>query len=273
MFDYNNGEPQRLLSKDEMLELDVTLYWLTNTPASSARLYWETSGQSVLLSAAQKTAEISIPVAISVFPEEVWKLGSGNLGSARLPQSDLLPWKWKRVAILRRGKNPNGSVLNCERRSDHFGRDSYHKLCNFETPQEVAMKTIRMITLAAAVLLGGMLSSHIALSQQPGIKCTDLQRHDLSVPGRGGKPGAGRIRAGRVVSQKYSHPGEEIVYIVAGSLEYALEGKPPVTLNAGEVLFIPAGTAHAVRNVGSGNASELATYIVEKGKPLLTLSK
>jgi quercetin dioxygenase-like cupin family protein len=46
-----------------------------------------------------------------------------------------------------------------------------------------------------------------------------------------------------------------------------------MTLTAGDVLFIPAGTPHAVTNVGSGNAAELATYIVEKGKPLLTLVK
>jgi quercetin dioxygenase-like cupin family protein len=52
-----------------------------------------------------------------------------------------------------------------------------------------------------------------------------------------------------------------------------LEGRPPVTLKAGEVLFIPAGTIHEVRNVGGGNAAELATYIVEKGKPLLVLAK
>ncbi len=72
MYDYNNGEPERLLTKDELLD-DVTLYWLTNSAASAARLYWETSGQSVLLAAAQKTAEISLPVAITVFPEEVYR--------------------------------------------------------------------------------------------------------------------------------------------------------------------------------------------------------
>jgi pimeloyl-ACP methyl ester carboxylesterase len=72
MYDYNNGEPERLLTRDEILD-DVTLYWLTNSAASSARLYWETSGQSVLLSAAQKTAEISLPVAITVFPQEVYR--------------------------------------------------------------------------------------------------------------------------------------------------------------------------------------------------------
>jgi quercetin dioxygenase-like cupin family protein len=56
-------------------------------------------------------------------------------------------------------------------------------------------------------------------------------------------------------------------------LEYQVEGKPPVTLKAGEVLFIPAGTIHAVKNVGSGNAADLATYVVEKGKPLVALVK
>ena len=72
MFDYNNAEPLRLLTRDEMLD-DVTLYWLTNTATSSARIYWETAGQSVILSAAQKTTEISLPVAITVFPDEVYR--------------------------------------------------------------------------------------------------------------------------------------------------------------------------------------------------------
>jgi pimeloyl-ACP methyl ester carboxylesterase len=72
MYDYNNAEPERLLSKDDMLD-DVTLYWLTNTATSSARLYWETKGQSIVLAAAQKTDEISLPVAITVFPDEVYR--------------------------------------------------------------------------------------------------------------------------------------------------------------------------------------------------------
>ena len=72
MYDYNNGEPERLLTKDDFLD-NVTLYWLTNSATSSARLYWETAGQSVLLAAAQKTTEISLPVAITVFPDEVYR--------------------------------------------------------------------------------------------------------------------------------------------------------------------------------------------------------
>ena len=46
MYDYNNGEPERLLTKDDFLD-NVTLYWLTNSATSAARLYWETAGQSV----------------------------------------------------------------------------------------------------------------------------------------------------------------------------------------------------------------------------------
>jgi pimeloyl-ACP methyl ester carboxylesterase len=72
MYDYNNGEPERLLNRDDVLD-NITLYWLTSTATSAARLYWETAGQSVILAAAQKTAEISLPVAITVFPGEVYR--------------------------------------------------------------------------------------------------------------------------------------------------------------------------------------------------------
>jgi pimeloyl-ACP methyl ester carboxylesterase len=71
MYDYNAGEPERLLTKDEFLD-NVTLYWLTNSATSSARLYWENSN-SLLSAAAQKTAEISLPVAITVFPGEIYR--------------------------------------------------------------------------------------------------------------------------------------------------------------------------------------------------------
>jgi pimeloyl-ACP methyl ester carboxylesterase len=72
IYDYNNGEPARLLDRDDVLD-DITLYWLTNSATSAARLYWETAGQSVVLAAAQMTAEISLPVAITVFPGEVYR--------------------------------------------------------------------------------------------------------------------------------------------------------------------------------------------------------
>jgi len=71
IYDYNNGEPERLLARDDVLD-DITLYWLTNTAASSARLYWE-NHSNILSAVALNTAEISIPVAITVFPEEIYR--------------------------------------------------------------------------------------------------------------------------------------------------------------------------------------------------------
>lgn len=133
------------------------------------------------------------------------------------------------------------------------------------------MKTT-LVLVVAMLILGSGLAPDVAQAQQAGTKRTDLQRHDLSVPGR-------EVVQVRVdfdpgyVSPKHTHPGEEIVYVIEGSLEYRVEGKPPVTLKAGEVLFIPAGTIHAAKNVGSGNGAELATYIVEKGKPLVVIVK
>jgi len=72
---------------------------------------------------------------------------------------------------------------------------------------------------------------------------------------------------------KHTHPGEEIIFILEGSLGYQIEGKPPKTFHAGDALAFPAGPVYAVRNVGRGNAAELVTYVVEKGKPLLALAE
>jgi quercetin dioxygenase-like cupin family protein len=132
------------------------------------------------------------------------------------------------------------------------------------------MKTFRTIAVAIAVLFAGNgLALDMAQAQQSGVKRTDLQQHDLSVPGREVVQVRVDIAPG-VLAPNHSHPGEEIVYVIEGLLEYQLEGRPPVTLRAGEVLFIPTGTIHSAKNVGSVNAAELATYIVEKGKPLVT---
>jgi quercetin dioxygenase-like cupin family protein len=133
------------------------------------------------------------------------------------------------------------------------------------------MKTT-LIMAVAVLIVGSGLALHVARAQQPGVKRTDLQRHDLSVSGREVVQVRVDIDPG-VAFPKHKHPGEEIVYVLEGSLEYQVEGKPPVTLKAGDVLFIPAGAVHAAKNVGSGNGAELATYVVEKGKPLVVLVK
>ena len=68
---YSGGEPERSLTKDEMLD-DITLYWLTNSAISSAQLYWENNNNN-FSAVAQKTAEISIPVGVTVFPGEIYR--------------------------------------------------------------------------------------------------------------------------------------------------------------------------------------------------------
>ena len=124
-------------------------------------------------------------------------------------------------------------------------------------------------SVALAVLIAAATSA-----QQPrpaGTTRADLQRHDLSIPGRevlqvlvSFAPGSSFPR--------HKHPGEEIIYVTTGTLEYEVAGKL-VTVKAGEVLFVPDGVVHAARNTGNVPAAELATYVLEKGKPLTTFVK
>jgi quercetin dioxygenase-like cupin family protein len=121
--------------------------------------------------------------------------------------------------------------------------------------------------IVSTLILLGLLGS-TAWAQLPGLSRTDLLKQALSVPGRevvqvrvGFAPGA--------FAPEHRHPGEEVAYVLEGTLEYRLDGGPPLVLQAGETLFIPAGALHSARNVGVGNASELATYVVETGKPLV----
>ena len=68
---YSGGEPERSLTRDEMLD-DITLYWLTNSATSSAQLYWENNNNN-FNAVEQKTAEISVPVGVTVFPGEIYR--------------------------------------------------------------------------------------------------------------------------------------------------------------------------------------------------------
>jgi pimeloyl-ACP methyl ester carboxylesterase len=63
---YSGGEPERSLTRDEMLD-DITLYWLTNSAISSAQLYWENNANNF------NAVDISIPAAVTVFPGEIYQ--------------------------------------------------------------------------------------------------------------------------------------------------------------------------------------------------------
>jgi quercetin dioxygenase-like cupin family protein len=138
------------------------------------------------------------------------------------------------------------------------------------------MKTAGHIAVATLIVTGISLIVGAAMALTPtqpeGIRRIDLLKNDLSTPGREVVQARVEIDPG-VTSPKHWHPGEELVYVIEGTLEYQVEGKPPVTLKAGDVLYIPAGAVHLAKNVGKDNGAELATYFVEKGKPLSTIVK
>ena len=127
------------------------------------------------------------------------------------------------------------------------------------------MKTVAVV--AVAVVLTG-----IVAAQQPAFKRTVLQQADISVPGREVVSAVAEFEP-RATPGMHTHFGEEIGYVIEGTFLVEQAGKPPVTLQAGGSFLIPAGTVHNATNTGAGKGRILATYIVEKGKPLATPAK
>ena len=134
------------------------------------------------------------------------------------------------------------------------------------------MNKVRVVISVLVLVASTALFLYVTSAQQTGTKRTDLQRHDLSIGGR-------EVVQVRVdfdpgyTAPRHTHFGEEIIYVLEGTLEYRIDGQPPQTVTPAEVLFVPAGIPHSAKNVGTINGAELATYIVEKGKPLVTLVK
>ena len=124
---------------------------------------------------------------------------------------------------------------------------------------------------ALMLILAAGLISQAPPPRPAGTTRTDLQRHDLSIKGREVLQARVDLAPGSSFP-RHKHPGEEIIYVLTGTIEYEVAGKW-VTVKAGDVLFIPDGVVHAARNTGKEPAAELATYVVEKGKPLVELVK
>ena len=122
---------------------------------------------------------------------------------------------------------------------------------------------VTFVTLAVAGIVAGV------SAQQAGFTRTVIQQGDLSVPGREVVQAIAEFQPGATVG-RHTHPGEEAGYILEGTIVLEQDGKPAVTLAAGKTFLIPAGTVHNATNSSSARARVLATYIVEKGKPLAT---
>ena len=119
------------------------------------------------------------------------------------------------------------------------------------------------VTVVALLLTGAL------AAQQPAFKRTVLQQADISAPGREVITAVADFEP-RATPGRHTHPGEEIGYVLAGTFLVEQDGKAPVTLSAGGTFLIPAGTVHNATNTGAAAGKILATYIVEKGKPLAT---
>jgi quercetin dioxygenase-like cupin family protein len=131
----------------------------------------------------------------------------------------------------------------------------------------------RNLTIAAALAVAALGTGIGVLNaQQPGFTRTVLQDQDLTAQGRHAVVARAEFVPGGAAG-KHTHPGEELGYVVEGTLQLLVEGKPPVTLKKGEVFFVPAGVVHDGKNVGKGKAVVLATYVVEKGKPVASPAK
>jgi quercetin dioxygenase-like cupin family protein len=134
-----------------------------------------------------------------------------------------------------------------------------------DSDQETTVNATRVTILALA--LTGIVAA--AGAQQPTFKRTVLQQGDLSVAGHEAVMAVAEFQPGAAVG-RHTHPGEEISYVLEGKMLIEQDGKAPVTLEAGKVFMIPAGTVHNATNSGPANARVLATYVVEKGKPVST---
>jgi quercetin dioxygenase-like cupin family protein len=131
-------------------------------------------------------------------------------------------------------------------------------------------KLMAIAALAAGVIGAWGMGSLEA--QQPGFKRTPLQKHELTARGREAVQVIAEF-APSVAAGKHTHPGEELGYVLEGNLQLEIQGKPPLILKAGDSFFVPAGVVHDGKNVGSGPLKVLATYVVEKGKPVATPAK
>lgn len=131
------------------------------------------------------------------------------------------------------------------------------------------MRTSLCIATALFAACAGV--ALVAEAQAPGIKRTLLQRVDVG-DNREVILGLAEISPGGSTG-RHTHFGVETGYVVEGTTSLEIEGEVPRLLKAGDSYQIAAGKVHDAKAVGDGASKVLATYVVEKGKPLATPAK
>jgi quercetin dioxygenase-like cupin family protein len=142
--------------------------------------------------------------------------------------------------------------------------------------KEVSMKrTILILALGLAVgIVVGTIGSQVLSAQQDVLKRTVLLRHDLV--GMEGKEGMVIMAeaAPGVSAGKHYHPGHELAYVLEGSGTFEMEGKAPITLKAGDTLYVPPKVAHDAENTSATAPLKILVFsIAEKGQPLAVEAK
>jgi quercetin dioxygenase-like cupin family protein len=147
---------------------------------------------------------------------------------------------------------------------------------HFHIGKETLMhRTVIVLTLALIVGIAvGMLGNQVLNAQQEPIKRTVLCKTDLAgIEGKEAVVVLVEIAPGMAVG-KHIHPGDELFYILEGSIILEQEGKPPVTLKAGDTGHNPAKLPHDAKNISTtAPVKAVVVYIVEKGQPLATAVK
>jgi quercetin dioxygenase-like cupin family protein len=75
-----------------------------------------------------------------------------------------------------------------------------------------------------------------------------------------------------VESGWHMHPGEEVGYILAGTVEMMIQGQPTLILHAGDAFLMPPRTLHNALDLGPETGQMLSTYIIEVEQPLSTFT-
>jgi quercetin dioxygenase-like cupin family protein len=118
---------------------------------------------------------------------------------------------------------------------------------------------------------------HTAVAAQPAdaltarLERTEIQRGPSSISGREIVQMLTVIPVG-VESGWHTHPGEEVGYILAGTVHMAIKDEPTLVLNTGDGFLIPPGTPHNALDLGPKTGMMLSTYIVELGRPLASFT-
>ena len=127
-----------------------------------------------------------------------------------------------------------------------------------------------LMTIVVAMLVG--LAARAVVAQQPAVERKVLLQQDVTIPNYQNVLVAVTIPVGGREG-RHTHPGTAIVHVMEGALTLDHDGRPSTTYQAGETFYVDAGKVHEGINKGSAPVRAIASFVVEKGKPLTTQAK